>query len=76
MRSLMPWLLALSVFVPVLGCASQPKHVLSLSEERRIWVVRTSQDKDAAVYRCADGSGPDQPPKPVCIRAPLVDAPE
>lgn len=56
-----------------LACA-EPKYVLNLSEERRIWVVRGQQGQDAAVFRCADGSGPDQPPKPVCIRASLVEA--
>jgi hypothetical protein len=69
-------IITLLVLAPALGACAEPKYVLNLSEERRIWVVRGSQGKDAAVFRCADGSGPDQPPKPVCIRAALVDAPQ
>ena len=56
------------------ACAPpDPKDVTQLSEERRIWVVRKQREKDTTVYRCADGAGPDQPPKPVCIRAPFAE---
>jgi hypothetical protein len=57
------------------ACNPEPKDVTHLSEERRIWVVRRQQTKDTTVYRCADGAGPDQPPKPVCIRAPFAEQP-
>jgi hypothetical protein len=68
-------LLGATLLATLAGC-SQPRYVLNLSEERRIWVVRGSTGADAAVFRCADGSGPDQPPKPVCIRATMVENPE
>jgi hypothetical protein len=44
------------------------------SEEPRIWVVRTvSADGQviSEVYRCADGAAVDQPPMPVCVKAPM-----
>lgn len=67
-------LTALGVIAGTLGaCNPDPKDVTHLSEERRIWVVRKQQQHDTTVYRCADGAGPDQPPKPVCIRAPFAD---
>jgi hypothetical protein len=57
------------------ACAS-PNNVAYVSDERRIWVVRQAPGSDAEVYRCADGATPEQPPKPVCIRAPLARTPE
>ena len=44
------------------------------SDEPRIWVVRTvSADGQtiSEVYRCADGAAADQPPMPVCVKAPM-----
>jgi hypothetical protein len=57
------------------GCATD-QHLSGLrtSEERRIWVIRSTTTGDE-VYRCADGAGPDQPPKPLCVRAPLGMSP-
>jgi hypothetical protein len=52
------------------GCAT-PRDAAMISEERRIWVVRRALNKDTEVYRCADGGGPEEPPKPVCVRAPM-----
>lgn len=70
-------LLAVTLTLGALAaCAPpDPKDVWQLSEERRIWVVRRQREKDTTVYRCADGAGPDQPPKPVCIRAPFAEEP-
>ena len=59
-----------------LAACSPPQNVVHMSDERRIWVVRQAAGRDAEVYRCADGATPEQPPKPVCIRSPLVQAPE
>ena len=36
-------------------------------ENRRVWVVVD----DGKVFRCADAHDADQPPRPVCVRAPL-----
>ncbi len=44
------------------------------SDEPRIWVVRevhTTNQVIGEVYRCADGAAADQPPKPVCVKAPM-----
>jgi len=44
------------------------------SDEPRIWVVRevnTGTQVIGEVYRCADGAPADQPPKPVCVKAPM-----
>jgi hypothetical protein len=75
MLSLSRIVLAVGLLASFAGCNTPPKDVTQLSEERRIWIVRRSMGNDTTVYRCADGAGPDQPPKPVCIRAPLVDQP-
>ena len=72
---LIPATLALLSLTSLTGCPSDPKDVTQLSEERRIWVVRRQKEHDTTVYRCADGAGPDQPPKPVCVRAPFADTP-
>jgi hypothetical protein len=68
-------LTTLGSLASALGCI-QPKGVLYLSEERRVWVVRSAPNADAQVYRCADGAGVEQPPRPVCVRAALVDQPQ
>ncbi|MBK6534357.1 MAG: hypothetical protein IPF99_33755 [Deltaproteobacteria bacterium] len=52
------------------GCANTINGVIT-SDERRIWVVRNQSE----VFRCADGSGEGEPPRPVCVRAPLVSTP-
>jgi len=33
-------------------------------DQRRIWVVHEGE-----LYRCADGTSGNEPPKPLCIRA-------
>lgn len=52
------------------ACASNISGVIT-SDERRIWVVRDHVE----VFRCADGAGEGEPPRPVCVRAPLVSTP-
>jgi hypothetical protein len=49
------------------GCI-KPAGGLYSSDESRIWVVRGDE-----VFRCADGAAPEQPPKPVCVRAPMTE---
>ena len=66
---------ALSMLAAVTACAT-PNNVAYVSDERRVWVVRQAAGSDADVYRCADGSSPEQPPKPVCIRAPMAKSPD
>lgn len=56
------------LFVVAGGCA-HPVAGLIASDERRIWVVRGSEH----VYRCADGSAPEAPPRPLCVRSVFVD---
>ncbi len=51
------------------GCGHIVKGVLT-SENRRIWVVVD----DGKVFRCADAHDGDQPPRPVCVRAPLASS--
>jgi len=58
------------------GCSSTQVNGVFSTDEKRIWVVRITDEKHADVFRCADGAPPEQPPKPVCIRAPFVDSPE
>lgn len=79
--------LALSVCFAALAVASsacvppQQSRVtggLVASEEPRIWVVRDrvyEKKVVSEVYRCADGASANAPPKPVCVRAPMVDNP-
>ena len=67
--------IAIATFASLAGCNQQPRDASAISEERRVWVVRRAVNKDIEVYRCADGAGPDQPPKPVCIRAPMKREP-
>lgn len=59
----------------IAACAPQPRDASAISEERRVWVVRRAINKDTEVYRCADGAGPDQPPRPICVRAPMKREP-
>ncbi len=54
--------------------ASRTAGGVVASDEPRIWVVRevhTSNQIIGEVYRCADGAAVDQPPKPVCVKAPM-----
>lgn len=51
------------------GCGHFVEGVLT-SETRRIWVV-VDRGK---VFRCADAYDGDQPPRPVCVRAPLASS--
>lgn len=67
-RSAWCWALVTWVVVAASGCA-HPVGGLIASDERRIWVVRDAE----AVYRCADGSAPEAPPRPVCVRSVFVD---
>ena len=60
-----------------IGCTKTTSvNSLYSTDEKRIWIVRITNQQTAAVFRCADGAPPEQPPKPVCIRAPFVDSPE
>jgi hypothetical protein len=68
----------LSVLLLV-GCGipeSRNASGMVASDEPRIWVVKTTTTKEQQideVYRCADGAEGNQPPKPVCVRASMVD---
>jgi hypothetical protein len=61
------------------GCNIPESRVTSgiiASDEPRVWVVRVIHKKDqtvSEVYRCADGAEPNQPPRPVCVKAPMAD---
>lgn len=48
------------------GCGHVVRGLLT-EEHRRIWVVVD----DGKIFRCADAHDADQPPRPVCVRAPL-----
>ncbi len=67
------------VFSLLAGCAVPESRTASgmvASDEPRIWVVKTivtPQQSIAEVYRCADGAEANQPPKPVCIKAGMLD---
>ena len=50
------------------ACTSAVRPVLT-SADQKVWIVKGTDE----VYRCADAGGVDQPPKPVCIRARLVE---
>ena len=53
------------------GCS----HTLSgipTTVQRRIWVVVDAEK----IFRCADANDVDQPPRPVCVRAPLTSSGE
>ncbi len=71
------FLLSLLLISLAAGCAA-PARVggVVTSEERRIWVIRAQKDGNEEVFRCADGAEPGKPPKPVCVRAPMVDTPQ
>ena len=69
-------LLGLTLVLLGSGCSTTAVNGVFSTDEKRIWVVRVKDDKHADVFRCADGAAPEQPPKPVCIRAPFVDSPE
>ncbi|HVV81728.1 MAG TPA: hypothetical protein VHE35_01570 [Kofleriaceae bacterium] len=56
------------LLVPACGAAVRP---VMTSPEQKIWLVK-GQD---AIYRCADAGGVDEAPKPVCVRATVVDRP-
>ena len=62
-------LLAGLASLPLLSGCPQPIGGLISSDERRIWVIRNF----TKVYRCADASGPDSPPRPVCVPAAFAD---
>ena len=71
------YLLALSVAATLGGCnvpESRTAGGVVASDEPRIWVVRevhTGTQVIGEVYRCADGAAADQPPRPVCVKAPM-----
>lgn len=62
------------------GCSlpeSRTAEGVVASDEPRVWVVRSIHNEKqiiAEVYRCADGAAENQPPKPVCVKAPMVEA--
>jgi hypothetical protein len=56
------------------ACGAHVKPVLT-SDAARIWVVEMPGSGDEEIYRCADGAGPTDVPKPVCVKATLVSAP-
>ena len=66
---------ALLVFVIATSaaCAAHVKPVFT-AEAPRIWVVQSPASGDEQVYRCADGAGSGELPKPVCVRAAMTDA--
>jgi hypothetical protein len=70
---------ALLAMLALAGCTipeSRTAEGVVASDEPRVWVVRASHVKGqtiADVYRCADGAEANQPPKPVCVKAPMVD---
>lgn len=53
------------------GCGSTVQGVLT-SDKERIWVIVDL----GQVYRCADSTQGSQPPRPVCVRAPMASASE
>jgi hypothetical protein len=55
------------VAVVLAASACSPAVGMVASTEKRVWMVKGEE-----VYRCADGAQQDQPPKPICVRAPLV----
>lgn len=55
--------------VTIAGCGHAVKGVPT-SESRRMWIVVD----DGKVFRCADAHDGDQPPRPVCVRAPLSNS--
>jgi hypothetical protein len=71
-----------SLLSSVGGCSVPESRTASgmiASDEPRIWVVKTtvtSRQSIAEVYRCADGAEVNQPPKPVCIKAGMVEQPQ
>jgi hypothetical protein len=75
MRNTTTVILAFAALASLAACQEPPRDASAISEERRVWVVRRAMRKDTEVYRCADGAGPDQPPKPVCVRAPMKHEP-
>lgn len=78
MRTLsLPLLGSLLVAAFASGCAAPARIAgVTTSEERRIWLVRLTKDGNDEVYRCADGAEPGKPPRPVCVRAPMVESPQ
>jgi hypothetical protein len=71
------WLIALTAFGVLPACTvpeSRTANGVITSDEPRIWVVRaihTNNQVIDEVFRCADGSPADQPPKPLCVKAPM-----
>lgn len=65
--------------IPLGACSvpeSRTANGVVASDEPRIWVVRSTHTKEqiiSEVFRCADGAEADQPPKPVCVKAPMVE---
>jgi hypothetical protein len=72
-KSLLLSLLALMMVGGLLaGCGSvHSLEVRDKSDDRAIWIVKDQTE----VYRCKDGSQPEDPPRPVCVRAPMVEHP-
>ena len=74
-----PALSCLLAALGLVGCGvpeSRTAEGVVASDEPRVWVVRSTHNKDqtiAEVYRCADGAAENQPPKPVCVKAPMVE---
>jgi hypothetical protein len=69
-------------FVSLGACVKPPESRgasgLVASEDPRVWVVRQRLFENqtiSEVFRCADGAKENAPPKPVCVKAPMVDAP-
>ncbi len=67
-------------FVGLGACVKPPESRgasgLVASEDPRVWVVRQRLFENqtiSEVFRCADGAKENAPPKPVCVKAPMVD---
>lgn len=56
-------LLTLIGFVLLANACGSPLAGIVTSDERRVWVT-----KDGKLFRCADASLADEPPRPVCVR--------
>ena len=59
------------MMVGLMGCAGLRPIVTHGPEEEasRMWV-----SQGARVYRCADGAEANQPPRPVCVHAPMLSS--
>jgi hypothetical protein len=57
------------LLVALSACTATVRPVLT-SPEQKVWLVRGVDE----IFRCADAGGVDQPPRPVCVKARVVEA--